>query len=178
MLSVLSGHTDCVYSLLNKGASVEAKDKWGRTALHRGVRTCHFSYICCTWYCWCCGRVFYVDTLTLLPAPNLIHTDVVCIVQLLCDAIAWIFKVLVITVTIRLSIWVEQHHNESISTNSLSLPLEGTNLKTLISSYHSRCNQSLSSLIKNWFLLSGSDRTWGMCGGLASAQRQLPGARL
>lgn len=37
MLSVLSGHTDCVYSLLNKGASVEAKDKWGRTALHRGV---------------------------------------------------------------------------------------------------------------------------------------------
>lgn len=39
MLSVLSGHTDCVYSLLNKGASVEAKDKWGRTALHRGVRS-------------------------------------------------------------------------------------------------------------------------------------------
>ena len=37
MLAVLSGHTDCVYSLLNKGASVEAKDKWGRTALHRGV---------------------------------------------------------------------------------------------------------------------------------------------
>uniref|UniRef100_A0A7N6C4V5 Ankyrin repeat domain 28b n=1 Tax=Anabas testudineus TaxID=64144 RepID=A0A7N6C4V5_ANATE len=40
MLSVLSGHTDCVYSLLNKGANVEAKDKWGRTALHRGVRKC------------------------------------------------------------------------------------------------------------------------------------------
>lgn len=38
MLSVLNGHTDCVYSLLNKGASVDAKDKWGRTALHRGVR--------------------------------------------------------------------------------------------------------------------------------------------
>lgn len=38
MLAVLSGHTDCVYSLLNKGANVEAKDKWGRTALHRGVR--------------------------------------------------------------------------------------------------------------------------------------------
>lgn len=37
MLAVLNGHTDCVYSLLNKGASVEAKDKWGRTALHRGV---------------------------------------------------------------------------------------------------------------------------------------------
>lgn len=37
MLAVLSGHTDCVYSLLNKGANVEAKDKWGRTALHRGV---------------------------------------------------------------------------------------------------------------------------------------------
>lgn len=45
MLSVLSGHTDCVYSLLNKGANVEAKDKWGRTALHRGVRTHHYSYI-------------------------------------------------------------------------------------------------------------------------------------
>ncbi|KAK6292441.1 hypothetical protein J4Q44_G00370250 [Coregonus suidteri] len=41
MLSVLSGHTDCVYSLLNKGASVEAKDKWGRTALHRGALTGH-----------------------------------------------------------------------------------------------------------------------------------------
>ena len=38
MLSVLNGHTDCVYSLLNKGANVDAKDKWGRTALHRGVR--------------------------------------------------------------------------------------------------------------------------------------------
>lgn len=38
MLAVLSGHTDCVYSLLNKGANVEAKDKWGRTALHRGVK--------------------------------------------------------------------------------------------------------------------------------------------
>ena len=37
MLSVLNGHTDCVYSLLNKGANVDAKDKWGRTALHRGV---------------------------------------------------------------------------------------------------------------------------------------------
>lgn len=45
MLSVLSGHTDCVYSLLNKGASVEAKDKWGRTALHRGVSRCyHFTF--------------------------------------------------------------------------------------------------------------------------------------
>ncbi|TNN02474.1 hypothetical protein fugu_009961 [Takifugu bimaculatus] len=41
MLSVLSGHSDCVYSLLNKGASVEAKDKWGRTALHRGAVTGH-----------------------------------------------------------------------------------------------------------------------------------------
>lgn len=37
MLSVLNGHTDCVYLLLNKGANVDAKDKWGRTALHRGV---------------------------------------------------------------------------------------------------------------------------------------------
>lgn len=37
MLSVLGGHTDCVYSLINKGANVDAKDKWGRTALHRGV---------------------------------------------------------------------------------------------------------------------------------------------
>uniref|UniRef100_A0A4W5L3B7 Uncharacterized protein n=1 Tax=Hucho hucho TaxID=62062 RepID=A0A4W5L3B7_9TELE len=41
MLSVLSGHTDCVYSLLYKGASVEAKDKWGRTALHRRAVTGH-----------------------------------------------------------------------------------------------------------------------------------------
>lgn len=37
MLAVLGGHTDCVYLLLSKGASVEARDKWGRTALHRGV---------------------------------------------------------------------------------------------------------------------------------------------
>lgn len=44
MLAVLSGHTDCVYSLLNKGANVEAKDKWGRTALHRGVN-CLVSFL-------------------------------------------------------------------------------------------------------------------------------------
>ena len=37
MLAVLNGHTDCVYFMLSKGASVEARDKWGRTALHRGV---------------------------------------------------------------------------------------------------------------------------------------------
>ncbi|XP_038851061.1 serine/threonine-protein phosphatase 6 regulatory ankyrin repeat subunit A-like [Salvelinus namaycush] len=45
MLSVLSGHTDCVYSLLNKGA----RDKWHRTALHRRVvrRRPDTS--------WCCG---------------------------------------------------------------------------------------------------------------------------
>lgn len=43
MLAVLGGHTECVYSLLNKGASVEAKDKWGRTALHRVVRKRHRS---------------------------------------------------------------------------------------------------------------------------------------
>ena len=41
MLAVLSGHTECVYSLLSKGANVEAKDRWGRTALHRGVRLSH-----------------------------------------------------------------------------------------------------------------------------------------
>uniref|UniRef100_A0A8C6KED5 Ankyrin repeat domain 28 n=1 Tax=Nothobranchius furzeri TaxID=105023 RepID=A0A8C6KED5_NOTFU len=41
MLSVLSGHIECVYSLLNKGANVEAKDKLGRTALHRGAVTGH-----------------------------------------------------------------------------------------------------------------------------------------
>lgn len=45
MLSVLNGHTDCVYSLLNKGANVDAKDKWGRTALHRGVRKYSFSVL-------------------------------------------------------------------------------------------------------------------------------------
>lgn len=41
MLAVLGGHTDCVYVLLRKGAGVEARDKWGRTALHRGVRNTH-----------------------------------------------------------------------------------------------------------------------------------------
>lgn len=38
MLAVLNGHTECVYSLLNQGACVETQDRWGRTALHRGVR--------------------------------------------------------------------------------------------------------------------------------------------
>lgn len=38
MLAVLNGHTECVYSLLSQGASVENQDRWGRTALHRGVR--------------------------------------------------------------------------------------------------------------------------------------------
>lgn len=38
MLAVLSGHTECVYSLLSQGACVETQDRWGRTALHRGVR--------------------------------------------------------------------------------------------------------------------------------------------
>lgn len=37
MLAVLNGHTECVYSLLSQGASVENQDRWGRTALHRGV---------------------------------------------------------------------------------------------------------------------------------------------
>uniref|UniRef100_A0A671LG06 Serine/threonine-protein phosphatase 6 regulatory ankyrin repeat subunit A-like n=1 Tax=Sinocyclocheilus anshuiensis TaxID=1608454 RepID=A0A671LG06_9TELE len=41
MLSVLGGHTDCVYSLINKGANVDAKDMWGHTALHRGAVTGH-----------------------------------------------------------------------------------------------------------------------------------------
>ncbi len=45
MLSVLGGHTDCVYSLINKGANVDAKDKWGRTALHRGVNHDWFSSV-------------------------------------------------------------------------------------------------------------------------------------
>lgn len=35
MMAVLSGHTECVYSLLSQGASVESQDRWGRTALHR-----------------------------------------------------------------------------------------------------------------------------------------------
>lgn len=38
MLAVLNGHTECVYSLLSQGASVGNQDRWGRTALHRGVR--------------------------------------------------------------------------------------------------------------------------------------------
>lgn len=37
MLAVLNGHTECVYFLISKGANVGARDKWGRTALHRGV---------------------------------------------------------------------------------------------------------------------------------------------
>lgn len=37
MLAVLNGHTECVYSLLSQGASVQNQDRWGRTALHRGV---------------------------------------------------------------------------------------------------------------------------------------------
>lgn len=41
MLAVLNGHTECVYSLLSQGASVENQDRWGRTALHRGVRPPH-----------------------------------------------------------------------------------------------------------------------------------------
>lgn len=50
MLSVLGGHTDCVYSLINKGANVDAKDKWGRTALHRGVNQdgCHIPVLLST----------------------------------------------------------------------------------------------------------------------------------
>lgn len=43
MLAVLNGHTECVYSLLSQGASVENQDRWGRTALHRGVRHSHTS---------------------------------------------------------------------------------------------------------------------------------------
>lgn len=41
MLAVLNGHAECVYSLLSQGASVEKQDRWGRTALHRGVRHSH-----------------------------------------------------------------------------------------------------------------------------------------
>lgn len=37
MLAVLNGHAECVFSLLSHGASVEHQDRWGRTALHRGV---------------------------------------------------------------------------------------------------------------------------------------------
>lgn len=43
MLAVLNGHTECVYSLLSQGASVENQDRWGRTALHRGVRHSHIA---------------------------------------------------------------------------------------------------------------------------------------
>lgn len=41
MLAVLNGHTECVYSLLSQGASVELQDRWGRTALHRAVTHPH-----------------------------------------------------------------------------------------------------------------------------------------
>lgn len=41
MLAVLNGHTECVYSLLSQGANVENQDRWGRTALHRGVTVIH-----------------------------------------------------------------------------------------------------------------------------------------
>ena len=37
MLAVLGGHTDCVHLLLDNGASPDAKDKRGSTALYRGV---------------------------------------------------------------------------------------------------------------------------------------------
>lgn len=63
MLSVLSGHTDCVYSLLNKGASVEAKDKWGRTALHRGVRRSLCPLYPDTYHSCYVGQLFYSYTL-------------------------------------------------------------------------------------------------------------------
>lgn len=56
MLAVLNGHTECVYSLLSQGASVDNQDRWGRTALHRGVRHSHaltniaalYTICCCT----------------------------------------------------------------------------------------------------------------------------------
>lgn len=45
MLAVLNGHTECVYFLISKGANVGARDKWGRTALHRGVRYTHLTHL-------------------------------------------------------------------------------------------------------------------------------------
>lgn len=39
MLSVLGGHTDCVVLLLERGACPDARDRKGRTALHRAVST-------------------------------------------------------------------------------------------------------------------------------------------
>ena len=40
MLAALGSHTDCVHILLEKGASPDATDKKGRTALHRAVSNC------------------------------------------------------------------------------------------------------------------------------------------
>lgn len=37
MLAVMNGHVDCVHLLLEKGATVDAGDKRGRTTLHRAV---------------------------------------------------------------------------------------------------------------------------------------------
>lgn len=45
MLAVLNGHAECVYYLINKGANVGARDKWGRTALHRGVSWTYVTYL-------------------------------------------------------------------------------------------------------------------------------------
>lgn len=37
MLAIMNGHVDCVHLLLEKGSTVDAADRRGRTALHRGV---------------------------------------------------------------------------------------------------------------------------------------------
>uniref|UniRef100_A0A803SNL4 Ankyrin repeat domain 52 n=1 Tax=Anolis carolinensis TaxID=28377 RepID=A0A803SNL4_ANOCA len=39
MLAITNGHVDCVHLLLEKGSTVDAADKRGRTALHRGAVT-------------------------------------------------------------------------------------------------------------------------------------------
>ena len=37
MMAVAHGHTDAVLLLVNYGANLSTTDKYGRTALHRGV---------------------------------------------------------------------------------------------------------------------------------------------
>lgn len=158
MLSVLSGHTDCVYSLLNKGANVEAKDKWGRTALHRGVRRSYHSYI--HWH------ILYMSCMCLILCSEL-FTMVI--------DFNWTFFF-----TDCCQACYKNTHSDFFDLGSTAIQNIGQ-----LSSNHMKCIIKLRIWSVNsnntniyCFLATGGDRSWGMCGGLASAQRQLSGARL